>query len=310
MFIYGILLVTLALALLSLYFMFSASGKPFRYGWSRSLLALALGIFIYLYGTWVYLTVYAKYVFGVCLLLCLLASLFRRKSAAAKAPRPWQRGLSLLWVGIFACLSIGYFTGTTGLKQQKIELAFPLKTGRYFVLQGGKGLPTNLFHFSLRGAIYAMDIVKLNSWGGRANKVVSSRLEDYDIFNDTIYSPANGRVIRAYSDNPDNIPPNMERGPQNTNQVLLETASGYIFLAHMKKGSVVVHEGQWVQQGHPLGCVGNSGFSSEPHLHIQAHAKSGPGTPWYMGQPLYISFNGKSYLLYEVIRPKRVNMID
>jgi len=78
----------------------------------------------------------------------------------------------------------------------------------------------------------------------------------------------------------------------------------------MKKGSVVVHEGQWVVQGQALGCVGNSGFSSEPHLHIQAHAKGKPGTPWYMGEPLYISFNGRSYLLYEVIRPKRVNMVD
>lgn len=309
MFIYGILLVTLALAFLSLYFMFTASGKPFRHGWSRLLLALALGVFIYLYGTWIYLTVYAKYLFGICLLLCLLSGPFRKKSATW-APRPWKRMLSLLWVGILICLCIGYFTGTTGLRQQKIELAFPLKTGRYFVLQGGKGLPTNLFHFSLRGAIYAMDIVKLNNWGGRANKVFSSRLEDYEIFNDTIYSPASGKVIRAYSENPDNIPPDMARGPRNTNQVLLETDSGYVFLAHMKKGSVVVHEGQWVRQGQALGCVGNSGFSSEPHLHIQAHAKSSAGTPWYMGQPLYISFNGKSYLLYEMIRPKRVDMVD
>jgi hypothetical protein len=310
MFIYGILSLTLALALLSLYFMFRATGKSFRYGWSQGLMAFSFGVFIYLYGTWVYLTVHAKYVFGVLLLLCLLSGLVRKKSAKAAPPRPWKRVVSLLWTGIFVLLCVTYFTGTTGLRQKKVELAFPLKTGRYFVLQGGKGLPTNLFHYSLRGAIYAMDIVKLNSWGGRANKVFSSRLEDYEIFNDTIYAPCSGRVLRAYSDNPDNIPPNMDRGPQNTNQVLLETDSSYVFLAHMKKGSVVVHEGQWVQQGQALGCVGNSGFSSEPHLHIQAHAKTPTGTPWYMGEPLYISFNGRSYLLYEVIRPKRVNMVE
>jgi len=64
-----------------------------------------------------------------------------------------------------------------------------------------------------------------------------------------------------------------------------------------------------VQQGQALGCVGNSGFSSEPHLHIQAHAKTKQDAPWYMGEPLYISFNGRGYLLYEVIRPKRVNMV-
>jgi len=308
MFIYGILFLTLALALLSLVLMLTATGKPFRYGWSRLLLALTLGVFVYLYGTWVYLTVHAKYVFGICLLLCMVSGFFRKRKGAA--PRAWKRVLSLVWAGIFILLCIGYFTGTTGLRQQRIELAFPLKTGRYFVLQGGKGLPTNLFHFSLRGAIYAMDIVKLNNWGGRADKIFSSRLEDYEIFNDTIYAPCSGRVARAYSDNPDNIPPNMDRGPQNTNQVLLETDSSYVFLAHMKKGSVVVHEGQWVQQGQALGCVGNSGFSSEPHLHIQAHAKTTPGSPWYMGEPLYISFNGRGYLLYEVIRPKRVKMMN
>lgn len=308
MFIYGILLITLALAFLSLYLMWTATGRTFRNGWSLLLLALALGIFIYLYGTWVYLTVHAKYAFGACLLLCMLAGLLRKKKRTAP-PNGWRRGASLFWVLVFGTLCVLYFTGTTG-RSGKVELAFPLKTGRYFVLQGGKGLPTNVFHYSLRGAIYAMDIVKLNSWGGRANTVFSRRLEDYEIFNDTVYSPCSGRVLRAYSDNPDNIPPNMSRGPKNTNQVLIETDSCYVFLAHLRQGSVIVHENDWVQEGQPLGCVGNSGFSSEPHLHIQAHAKTPPGVPWYMGKPLYTRFNGRGYLLYEMIRPKRVPMVN
>jgi hypothetical protein len=307
MFIYGILLITLVLAVLSLWLMWTAAGRTLRSGWSRLLLALALGVFIYLYGTWVYLTVHAKYVFGACLLACMLTALLRGSKKAVPPPA-WKRGVSLFWALVCTLLCILYFTGTTG-RSDKVELAFPLKTGRYFILQGGKGLPTNIFHYSLRGAIYAMDIVKLNSSGGRANAIFSSRLEDYEIFGDTVYSPCSGHVRRAYSDNPDNIPPDMNRGPKNTNQVLIETDSSYIFLAHLKQGSVIVQEGQWVQQGQPLGCVGNSGFSSEPHLHIQAHAKTPPGVPWYMGEPLYIRFNGRGYLLYEMIRPKRVPMV-
>lgn len=306
MFIYGLLLLTFALALFSLFLLFTACGTVLRHSWSRVLLALALGVFIYLYGTWVYLTIHAKWVFGVCLLICILASVFRKKREG-RNPRVWKAVVNLFFTMILVVLSVLYFTGTTG-KAKVIELNFPLKTGRYFVLQGGKGLPTNLFHYSLRGAIYAMDIVKLKKNGSRADKIFSQRLEDYAIFGDTLYSPCNGVVARAYGDNPDNIPPDMTRGPQNTNQVLIETNNSFVFLAHLKKGSVIVKEGDRVTYGQPLGCVGNSGFSSEPHLHIQAHIKT-PGVPWYKSPPLYIHFNDRGYLLYEVIRPKRVEMI-
>ena len=306
MFIYALLLLTFALALLSIFLVFIASGWNFRYSWSLFVLGLALGLFIYLYGTWIYLTVDAKWGFGICLLLTLLLGFFRKKKIAP-APRWWRFSGNLFFSAVFLTLSILYFTGTTG-KARAIDLAFPLKTGRYFVLQGGKGLPTNLFHYSLRGAIYAIDIVKLRPNGSRANAIFSRRLEDYEIFGDTLYSPCDGRIIRAVGDDPDNIPPAMARGPHNTNQVLIETPNSYVFLAHLKQGSVIVKEGDVVKQGDPLGCVGNSGFSSEPHLHIQAHVKV-PGRPWYQSPPRYIHFNGRGYLLYEVIRPQRVEMV-
>ncbi|QHS60112.1 M23 family metallopeptidase [Chitinophaga agri] len=307
MFIYVLLLLTFALALLSIFLVFVASGRMLRHSWSLLLAGLSFGLFIYLYGTWIYLTVEAKWGFGIVFLLTLLSGFFRRKKKTT-APRHWRVGANLFFFALFTTLSILYFTGTTG-KARAIELAFPLKTGRYFVLQGGKGLPTNLFHYSLRGAVYAMDIVKLKPNGSRANAIFSKRLEDYEIFGDTLYSPCNGRIVKAIGEDPDNIPPDMIRGPHNTNQVLIETANSYVFLAHLKQGSVIVKEGDVVKQGDPLGCVGNSGFSSEPHLHIQAHMKV-PGEPWFRSPPRYIHFNGRGYLLYEVIRPKRVEMIQ
>ncbi|PSL32104.1 M23 family metallopeptidase [Chitinophaga ginsengisoli] len=306
MFIYALLLLTFALALLSIFLVFVASGRIFRHGWSLFILGLSLGLFIYLYGTWIYLSVDAKWGFGICLLLTLLLGFFRKKKDTP-VPRVWRFIGNMFFSALFLTLSILYFTGTTG-KARAIDLAFPLKTGRYFVLQGGKGLPTNLFHFSLRGAIYAMDIVKLRPNGSRAKAIFSSRLEDYEIYGDTLYSPCAGRIIKAIGSDPDNIPPDMIRGPHNTNQVLIETVNSYVFLAHLKQGSVIVKEGDVVKQGDPLGCVGNSGFSSEPHLHIQAHVKV-PGIPWYLSPPRYIHFNGRGYLLYEVIRPQRVQMV-
>ena len=302
MIIYCLLGITLALALYSLYLVWKAGSRPLTATYTYLLLGLSMAVFLYLYGTWVYLSIYSGYVFGGLLLACCAAYVLRKHDHAAKPTPRWKKRSNVVLSAVFIVLSILYFTGTTG-KPDTVQLSLPFKTGKYYVLQGGKGLPTNVFHFSLRGAVYAMDIVKLNPTGGRANKIFSRRLEDYTIFGDTVYAPCDGLVVRAYSNNPDNVPPAMDRGPKNTNQVLLETPGYYVFMGHLKMGSVVVQEGQYVKQGDPLGCVGNSGFSTEPHLHIQVHAKTA-GIPWYQGKPLYILFNGKGYLLNEVIRQK------
>jgi len=39
--------------------------------------------------------------------------------------------------------------------------------------------------------------------------------------------------------------------------------------AHLKSGSIEVEKGDRVKKGQRLGQVGNSGFSSTPHLHFQ-----------------------------------------
>ena len=297
---YLLLLLTMGIGLWSILLFFRATRKPMPGAVFTALLSLSMGLFIYLYGTWVFLSIYAKYVFGVLYVLLGLLFLLRRKVTMKNGWLP----LKVFFTLLLALGCVLYFTGTTG-RPGTVELDFPLKKGRYFVLQGGKGLPTNLFHFSLRGAIYAMDIVKLDAFGRRANTVFSRRLEDYAIFGDTVYAPCDGVVTRAYGDNPDNIPPNMQRGPKNTNLVLIETPDYYVFMGHLKNGSVFVKEGDTVKTGYPLGRVGNSGFSTEPHLHIQVHKNEKERT-WYQSTPLYILFNGKGYLLNEVIKKKNL----
>src|SRR4051812_29259468 len=104
MFIYGLLLLTFALALLSLSQLFIAGGVLLRDSWSRFLLALSLGVFIYLYGTWVYLTIHAKFVFGICFLIVLLWSFFRKKKPARK-PRTWKTSANLVLTALLILLS-------------------------------------------------------------------------------------------------------------------------------------------------------------------------------------------------------------
>jgi hypothetical protein len=276
-----------------------------RQTWTRLFLALAMGSAVYVYGTWIYLSIHAKPVFGVCLIMAAILGFLRKKK---RASTPAAAITSIILGLLLSTLTVLYFTGSTGVPE-KVELAFPLKTGKYFVLQGGKGLPANFFHYKYRGAIYAIDLVKLNKYGNRADWIFTPVLEEYEIFNDTVFSPCSGRIVSMHDDNPDNIPPLRERGPSNTNSVVIETDSFYVFLAHLRHNGVLVKEGQEVQTGQPLALVGNSGYSLEPHLHIQVHAKE-KDKPWYRGRPLYISFDGKSYLLFETIRPKRVRMVD
>ncbi len=49
-----------------------------------------------------------------------------------------------------------------------------------------------------------------------------------------------------------------------------------VVLAHLMKGSISVVEGDYVRAGAPLGRVGNSGNTTEPHLHIHAVRGSTP----------------------------------
>lgn len=302
MIVYLLVSITLFIASFSLCLLIKADGDFIQRG-SAMLLGISMAAFIYLYGTWVYLSIYLRYLFAISVLTVLLFYLLKKRQCTGTS-RTWKVVLNIAFSSFFLLLSILYFTGTTG-KPETIALAFPLRKGTYFVLQGGKGLPTNFFHYSYRGAVYAIDITRLNRFGNRAAAIFSDRLMDYHIFNDTVYSPCNGIIAQARDENPDNIPPDRTRGPSNTNAILIETDAFYVFMAHLKYKGVFVKEGQQVRVGQPIGLVGNSGFTLEPHLHIQAHKNTGK-SGWYREDPLFIQFDGKEYLLFEVIHPKNI----
>ncbi|MFD4017994.1 M23 family metallopeptidase [Streptomyces sindenensis] len=53
------------------------------------------------------------------------------------------------------------------------------------------------------------------------------------------------------------------------NHVVLDLGDGtYAVYAHVRRGSLRVKAGDTVRAGQPIGSVGNSGNSSEPHLHV------------------------------------------
>lgn len=69
----------------------------------------------------------------------------------------------------------------------------------------------------------------------------------------------------------------------------------YVILAHLKQHSVEVSEGDTVQTGQLLGRTGNSGNTSEPHLHIHAQKDSG-GETRLASDPVPIVFRNSGFL--------------
>lgn len=72
--------------------------------------------------------------------------------------------------------------------------------------------------------------------------------------------------------------------PMQANYVIIEHASGdRSRYWHMMSGSVMVEVGQTVHCGDPLGKVGSSGNSSQPHLHFEVESPEGEVIDPYAG---------------------------
>ena len=88
-------------------------------------------------------------------------------------------------------------------------------------------------------------------------------------------------VVEAVDGVHDNRP-QVETNPEDVagNHVILDLGNGeYAVLGHFQNGSVRVAAGDHVEPGQVLGLTGNSGNSSEPHIHfhLQDGATVAPG---------------------------------
>jgi Membrane proteins related to metalloendopeptidases len=77
------------------------------------------------------------------------------------------------------------------------------------------------------------------------------------------------------------------RGIAGNHVVIAAGADGpFVLVAHLRRGSVRVTPGDAVRQGAPIGACGNSGNSTEPHVHLQAT----DSTDWATARGIPISF--------------------
>lgn len=154
---------------------------------------------------------------------------------------------------------------------ESIALDFPLKDGQYYIVQGGDNIIMN-HHYNVLAQKYALDIVKINEFGFRSSKLIPEELNDYYVFNSPVYSPIDGIVLEAVDQFNDLIPPNADPNHPGGNYIVIkaEDSNAMIVLAHLKSKSLLVSKDMRVFKGQELAKVGNSGNTSEPHLHIHS----------------------------------------
>jgi len=193
--------------------------------------------------------------------------------------------------------------GRTVPAETAIDLAFPLRSGHYYIANGGSTALINAHVRMLkgerfrryRGSSYGLDILALNRFGTRASGLAPADPGRYAIFGDAIYAPCEGAAVRVEDWLPDLSPPAVDRLHMPGNFVVLECGDPgevYVLLAHMRRGSVRVHPGDYVTLDTKLGEVGNSGNSDEPHLHMHAQ-RAGPIWDLFSADPLPIRFDGR-----------------
>lgn len=140
------------------------------------------------------------------------------------------------------------------------------------------------------GQTYAIDLVHEPTDGARPRFAVwpiMRRPTDFPSFGQPVYAPVDGVVVRTHDRERDHLSRNSWLGMIYLllesvareltglsrilgNHVIIDTGDGaYAVVAHLMRRSVRVRPGQRVVAGEHIADCGNSGNSTEPHVHFQ-----------------------------------------
>lgn len=152
------------------------------------------------------------------------------------------------------------------LERNTTKMIWPFKV-ETFVFWGGETVAQN-YHMAQEVQQYAYDILMVKD--GSSHTGDSKKNENYFVFGQDIIAPCDAKVVKVITGVYDNIPGEMNREQLLGNAIVLETnQKEYVLFAHLKQGSVLVKEGDLLKQGQAMAQCGNSGNSTEAHLHLQ-----------------------------------------
>jgi hypothetical protein len=164
------------------------------------------------------------------------------------------------------------------------------------------------------GSSYAIDFVPVDERGRSAPRTLRSLIasespEAFVGFGRPILSPAAGTVVGVHDGEPDHearrslltlIPylftqgSRVRAGPDaiagNHVVVAISSTGPYVLLAHVRRRSVRVAVGESVSVGQQVATCGNSGNSTEPHLHVQVS----DSTDWNQANGVPVAFRHRT----------------
>lgn len=163
------------------------------------------------------------------------------------------------------------------------------------------------------GTSYAIDFVAVDDRGRSAPRTWRSLVaieEPHKFlgFGRPILAPLTGTVVLTHDDEPDHearrspvtLLPYLLRQAQRVRQGPVAIAGNYVviagqpggpfvLLAHLRKGSLRVRPGQQVHAGQQIADCGNSGNSTEPHVHVQVT----DSTNWETARGIPLAFRNR-----------------
>lgn len=186
------------------------------------------------------------------------------------------------------------------------KLILPFKD-KWTVIWGGDTKDLN-YHVESEAQKNAFDIVVTNDKGS-SFMTDGKKNEDYYAFGKELIAPCDGEIVLVVDGVKDNVPGTLNPIYVPGNTVIIKTANNeFLFFAHFKQHSIVVKQGQKVKQGQLLGLCGNSGNSSEPHLHFHIQnvedMNSATGVKCYFDK---IQVNGQLKTDYSPIQKEKIS---
>ncbi len=272
----------------------------------QMLVLISYTVFIFLMGSWVYASFYLRYAVLILTIVAAIQS-FTRVRGLPLFVIPhfsgWAGyGVALIISAVLVYLVVGAVRSHF-YDETPIDLAFPFKGGMYAVFEGGNGRASSLMNYHYGASIhkgartnlsmrYAVDITKVTPWGNDAEGFLPTQNDKYAVFNQVVYSPCDGEVFHVEDKWP-NETPWSGNPPYNVGNHVVITSNDFgVLMGHLQRGSILVKIGDRVKKGQPIAQSGNSGWTSQPHLHIQAMRKS-TGSFWgWEGIPIF--FDGKN----------------
>jgi hypothetical protein len=195
----------------------------------------------------------------------------------------------LVWAGVAALvagLALYFRIGT--VRAEPIAVRAPV-CGRWSAVNSpADRVPSHGLH--AYGQTYAIDLLHVPGGTYRLRlgwSPATRSPSEFPSFGQPVVAPADGTVVRVHDRARDHRSrsswPGMLLwfvegtlrelgGPGRLlgNHVVLEVAPGaYAAVAHLRHGSVTVRPGDRVQAGQAIVACGNSGSSTEPHVHFQ-----------------------------------------